>query len=73
MTAYWIATYDEITDPEKVAAYAALAGPALMAKGGRFLARGNPEQTYEVGEATRTCPRTPRSRPRADDLVASLI
>ena len=27
MTAYWIATYDELTDPDKVAAYAALAGP----------------------------------------------
>jgi uncharacterized protein (DUF1330 family) len=54
MTAYWIATYDEVTDPAKVAAYAALAGPALMAKGGRFLARGNPEQTYELGEGTRT-------------------
>ena len=31
MTAYWIATYDEVTDPDKVAAYAALAGPALSA------------------------------------------
>jgi uncharacterized protein (DUF1330 family) len=54
MTAYWIATYDEVTDPDKVAAYAALAGPALTAAGGRFLARGNPEQVYELGEATRT-------------------
>jgi uncharacterized protein (DUF1330 family) len=54
MTAYWIATYDEVADPDKVASYAALAGPALMAKGGRFLARGNPEQTYELGEQTRT-------------------
>jgi uncharacterized protein (DUF1330 family) len=54
MTAYWIATYDEVTDPEKVVAYANLAGPALMAAGGRFLARGNPEQVYELGEDTRT-------------------
>jgi uncharacterized protein (DUF1330 family) len=54
MTAYWIATYDEITDPAKVAAYAALAGPALQDAGGRFLARGNPEQVYELGEETRT-------------------
>ena len=54
MTAYWIATYDELTDPEKVAAYAALAGPALIAAGGRFLARGLPEQVYELGETTRT-------------------
>ena len=54
MTAYWIATYDEVTDPDKVVAYANLAGPALMAAGGRFLARGNPEQVYELGEETRT-------------------
>ncbi|HCB06429.1 MAG TPA: DUF1330 domain-containing protein [Nocardioides sp.] len=54
MTAYWVATYDEITDPDKVAAYAALAGPALIESGGRFLARGNPEQVYELGEETRT-------------------
>ena len=54
MTAYWIATYDEVTDAERVAAYAALAGPALIAAGGRFLARGNPEQVYELGETTRT-------------------
>jgi uncharacterized protein (DUF1330 family) len=54
MTAYWIATYDQISDPDKVAAYAALAGPALTASGGHFLARGNPEQVYELGETTRT-------------------
>jgi uncharacterized protein (DUF1330 family) len=54
MTAYWIATYDEVTDPDKVAAYAAIAGPALIDAGGRFLARGNPEQVYELGAETRT-------------------
>jgi uncharacterized protein (DUF1330 family) len=54
MTAYWIATYDEVSDPDKVAAYAALAAPALVASGGRFLARGNPEQVYELGQETRT-------------------
>ena len=54
MTAYWIATYDEVSDPDKVAAYAAIAGPALIDAGGRFLARGNPEQVYELGEETRT-------------------
>jgi uncharacterized protein (DUF1330 family) len=54
MTAYWIATYDEVTDPDKVAAYAAIAGPALIASGGTFLARGLPEQVYELGEETRT-------------------
>ena len=54
MTAYWIATYDEISDPDKVAAYARLAGPALIGAGGRVLARGNPEQVYEAGQETRT-------------------
>jgi uncharacterized protein (DUF1330 family) len=54
MTAYWISTYDEIRDQQKVTAYAVLAGPALIAGGGRFLARGNPEQVYEYGEDTRT-------------------
>ena len=54
MTAYWISVYKEIVDEDKVAAYAELAGPALTAAGGTFLARGTPRQTYESGEATRT-------------------
>jgi len=54
MSAYWISIYREITDEAKVAAYAELAGPALRAAGGTFVARGLPEQTYEAGEATRT-------------------
>ena len=54
MTAYWISVYKEIVDDVKVAAYAELAGPALRAAGGRFVARGLPEHTYEAGEVTRT-------------------
>ncbi|CAO5236119.1 DUF1330 domain-containing protein [Frankia sp. AgKG'84/4] len=54
MTAYWITVYKEISDEAKVAAYAALAGPALRAAGGTFLARGLPELTYEAGEKSRT-------------------
>ncbi len=54
MTAYWITVYKEISDEAKIAAYAALAGPALRAAGGIFLARGLPELTYEAGEKTRT-------------------
>ncbi len=54
MTAYWISVYREIIDEAKVAAYAKLAGPALEAAGGTFIARGLPEQTYEAGEKTRT-------------------
>jgi uncharacterized protein (DUF1330 family) len=51
--AYWIATYRAIHDPEKFAAYAKLAGPALQAAGGRFLARGNPAQVYDNAVAQR--------------------
>lgn len=54
MTAYWLSVYREIFDQAKVDAYARLAGPALEASGGTFVARGLPEQTYEAGEATRT-------------------
>lgn len=54
MTAYWISCYREIIDADKVAAYAELAGPALRAAGGTFLARGMPEQVYEAGQDERT-------------------
>lgn len=53
MTAYWVSIYQEISDEQKMAAYAALAGPALTAAGGRFIARGLPERMYEAGEPTR--------------------
>ena len=52
--AYWITFYRELKDPVKLAAYAKLAGPALEAGGGRFLARGIPAHTYEAGQAERT-------------------
>jgi uncharacterized protein (DUF1330 family) len=54
VTAYWISIYREIVDQAKVAAYAELAGPALRAGGGTFIARGLPEQIYEAGSSTRT-------------------
>ena len=47
--AYWVASYREVRDPEKLAAYARLAGPALTSGGGRFLARGMPAKVYESG------------------------
>jgi len=53
MTAYWVSTYREIRDEQKMAAYAALAGPALTAAGGTFLARGLPERVYESGQMER--------------------
>jgi len=47
--AYWIAFYHKISDPNKLAAYAKLAGPAIERGGGRFLARGLPAQVYDEG------------------------
>jgi len=52
--AYWIASYRSIKDPEALSAYAKLAGPAILAAGGRFLVRGTPAQTFEAGMDLRT-------------------
>jgi uncharacterized protein (DUF1330 family) len=52
--AYWIATYRAIHNPEALAAYAKLAGPALQEAGGKFLARGTPAKVYESGVGERT-------------------
>ena len=51
---YWISAYTEITDPKKLAAYAKLAGPAIVKAGGTFLVRGLPTKTYEHGIKERT-------------------
>jgi uncharacterized protein (DUF1330 family) len=47
--AYWVSCYRSITNPDAVAAYAKLAGPAISAAGGRFLARGTAAKVYEAG------------------------
>ena len=52
--AYWICFYRSISDPEKLAAYAKIAGPAVQSMGGRFLARGGVAKTYEAGLDQRT-------------------
>jgi uncharacterized protein (DUF1330 family) len=52
--AYWITTYRSISNPEALAAYAKLAGPAIAAAGGKFLVRGTPAKTYEAGLNQRT-------------------
>ena len=52
--AYWINTFRAIHDEEKVTAYVELAGPAMRAAGGTFLARGLPAHTFESGQAERT-------------------
>jgi uncharacterized protein (DUF1330 family) len=51
--AYWVACYRSISDPQALAAYAKLAGPAIAAAGGRFLARGTAVKAYEQGVAER--------------------
>jgi uncharacterized protein (DUF1330 family) len=52
--AYWVNSYRQVTDPGKLAAYARLAGPAIEAAGGRFLARASAVQSYEAGLLERT-------------------
>jgi uncharacterized protein (DUF1330 family) len=52
--AYWINSYRAVKDPQALAAYARLAGPALTAAGGRFLVRGTPARVYENGLEQRT-------------------
>lgn len=52
--AYWISCYRSVSDPDKLAAYARLAGPAIAEGGGRFLVRGMPAKTYEAGLNQRT-------------------
>jgi uncharacterized protein (DUF1330 family) len=52
--AYWINTFRSVRDPEKLAAYVDLAGPAMRASGGRFLARGLPARVFESGVMERT-------------------
>jgi uncharacterized protein (DUF1330 family) len=52
--AYWVSAYRTVKDTDKLAAYAKLAGPALTASGGRFLARGDPAKVYELGLKQRT-------------------
>ena len=45
----WVTSYQSVSDPAAHARYAELAGPAIAALGGRFLARGMPSRTYEGG------------------------
>jgi uncharacterized protein (DUF1330 family) len=51
---YFITCYRQIVDPAKLAAYVKLAGPAIEAAGGRFLARGVAAKAYESGQLERT-------------------
>lgn len=52
--AYFISAYQEVNNQDALAAYAKLAGPALIAAGGQFLARGLPSAVKESGKLQRT-------------------
>ena len=52
--AYWVAIYRSVSNPDALAAYAKLSGPAIIAAGGRILVRGMPAHTYELGLLQRT-------------------
>lgn len=47
--ALWVSTYRSVSNADSLAAYAALARPALEGAGGRFLARGVPGAVFEAG------------------------
>ena len=49
-----VVIYTSISDEKKVARYAELAGPAMIAQGAKFLARGIPVAVKEDGQSTRT-------------------
>ncbi|MEV0665150.1 MULTISPECIES: DUF1330 domain-containing protein [Actinomadura] len=51
---YWVSAYRTIADPEKLAAYNKLAGPAVRAAGGRTLARASRVVAHDAGIAERT-------------------
>jgi uncharacterized protein (DUF1330 family) len=51
---YWITAYRAVTDADKLAKYAAIAGPAITAGGGKFLARGGKMVVHEAGLKERT-------------------
>ena len=52
--AYWVVCYRSINDPEAREKYTKLAVPAVLAAGGRFLARGIAAQAHEHGVKERT-------------------
>lgn len=51
---YWVSVYRTISDPEKLAAYNQLAGPAVQLAGGRLLSRGVRVVAHDAGIAERT-------------------
>ena len=50
---YWVTVYRSISDPQKLAAYAQLAPPAIAPFSGRYLARGTAAAAFEAGQKER--------------------
>ena len=46
---YWITLYRSVSNPAALTAYGKVAGPAIVAGGGRFVVRGTPAKAYEAG------------------------
>jgi len=46
---YWITFYRSVSNPAALTAYGKVAGPAIVAGGGRFVVRGTPAKAYEAG------------------------
>ncbi len=51
---YWITAYRAVNNPDKLAKYVVLAGPAIAAGGGKYLVRGDAAAAYESGIKART-------------------
>ena len=51
---YWITVYRNVSDPARLSQYAALAGPAIEAGGGRIIARNVAASTFEGCQNQRT-------------------
>jgi uncharacterized protein (DUF1330 family) len=52
-SAFWVIAWRSVSDAAAVERYAATAGAAIRAHGGRILARGDPARTYEAGVSER--------------------
>ncbi len=52
--AYMVTQYHSISEPAKLQAYSKLAGTAIAAAGGRFIARGVAARAMEAGVKERT-------------------
>lgn len=50
---YWVSVYRAISDPERLAAYDKLAGPAVRAAGGRLRSRDGRVVAHEAGNTER--------------------